>query len=223
MYDRIIKRCIDMILSGIALVLLSPVYVVLMVLVRVKLGSPVFFSQERPGRYGKIFRMYKFRSMTDARDARGELLPDEQRLTEFGKLLRSTSLDELPELWNIFKGDMSIVGPRPLLVRYLPRYNKRQRHRHDVRPGLTGWAQVNGRNAISWEQKFEYDIQYVKKESFFFDLFIILMTIGKVLCRSGISQDGNATMEEFMGNPGQRPEKTDDAEKKANSSLSDGK
>ena len=212
-----------MILSGIALVLLSPVYVVLMVLVRVKLGSPVFFSQERPGRYGKIFRMYKFRSMTDARDARGELLPDEQRLTEFGKLLRSTSLDELPELWNIFKGDMSIVGPRPLLVRYLPRYNKRQRHRHDVRPGLTGWAQVNGRNAISWEQKFEYDIQYVKKESFFFDLFIILMTIGKVLCRSGISQDGNATMEEFMGNPGQRPEKTDDAEKKANSSLSDGK
>ena len=196
MYDRIIKRGMDLVLSGIALLVLSPVYVVLAVLVRIKLGKPVLFSQERPGRYGKI---YKFRSMTDARDAKGALLSDEERLTEFGRLLRATSLDELPELWNIFKGDMSIVGPRPLLVRYLPRYNKRQRHRHDVRPGLTGWAQVNGRNAITWEQKFEYDIQYVKRESFFFDLVIILMTVGKVLRRSGISQEGNATMEEFMG------------------------
>ena len=199
MYDRIIKRGMDLVLSGIALLVLSPVYVVLAVLVRIKLGKPVLFSQERPGRYGKIFKMYKFRSMTDARDAKGALLSDEERLTEFGRLLRTTSLDELPELWNIFKGDMSIVGPRPLLVRYLPRYNKRQRHRHDVRPGLTGWAQVNGRNAITWEQKFEYDIQYVKRESFFFDLVIILMTVGKVLRRSGISQEGNATMEEFMG------------------------
>lgn len=201
MYDRIIKRSIDMMLSGIALIILSPVCVVLMILVRVKLGSPVFFAQERPGRHGKIFRMYKFRTMTDARDEKGELLADEERLTDFGRMLRSTSLDELPELWNILKGDMSIVGPRPLLVRYLPRYNKRQRHRHDVRPGLTGWAQVNGRNAISWEQKFEYDIQYVKHESFLFDFIIVLMTIGKVLRRSGINQDGNATMEEFMGSP----------------------
>ena len=199
MYDRIIKRGMDLVLSGIALLVLSPVYVVLAVLVRIKLGKPVLFSQERPGRYGEIFKMYKFRSMTDARDAKGALLSDEERLTEFGRLLRATSLDELPELWNIFKGDMSIVGPRPLMVRYLPRYNKRQRHRHDVRPGLTGWAQVNGRNAITWEQKFEYDIQYVKRESFFFDLVIILMTVGKVLRRSGISQEGNATMEEFMG------------------------
>lgn len=199
MYDRIIKRAIDMILSGLALIILSPVYLALMIFVRIKLGRPVFFSQERPGRYGRVFRMYKFRSMTDAKNEKGELLSDEERLTDFGRMLRSTSLDELPELWNIFKGDMSIVGPRPLLVKYLPRYNKRQRHRHDVRPGLTGWAQVNGRNAISWEQKFEYDIQYVQRESFLLDFVIVLMTVGKVLHRSGISQEGNATMEEFMG------------------------
>lgn len=199
MYDRVIKRIIDLILSGIALVVLSPVYLILAILVRTKLGSPVLFSQERPGRNEKVFRMYKFRSMTDARDANGELLPDEERLTRFGAALRTTSLDELPELFNIFKGDMSIVGPRPLLVKYLPRYNERQRHRHDVRPGLTGWAQVNGRNAISWEQKFEYDVEYVEQESFLFDLKIIFMTVGKVLHRSGINQEGNATMEEFMG------------------------
>ena len=198
-YDRVIKRIIDLLLSGLALLVLSPVYLVLAVLVRRRLGSPVIFSQQRPGRNGRIFEMYKFRSMTDARNAEGELLPDEYRLTEFGKKLRATSLDELPELWNIFKGDMSIVGPRPLLVRYLPRYNERQKHRHDVRPGLTGWAQVNGRNAISWEQKFAYDVEYVEKESFLLDLKIILMTVGKVLHRSGINQDGNATMEEFMG------------------------
>ena len=198
-YDRVIKRIIDLLLSGLALLVLSPVYLVLAVLVRRRLGSPVIFSQQRPGRNGRIFEMYKFRSMTDARNAEGELLPDEYRLTEFGKKLRATSLDELPELWNIFKGDMSIVGPRPLLVRYLPRYNERQKHRHDVRPGLTGWAQVNGRNAISWEQKFAYDVEYVEKESFLLDLKIILMTVGKVLYRSGINQDGNATMEEFMG------------------------
>ena len=198
-YDRVIKRIIDLLLSGLALLVLSPVYLVLAVLVRRRLGSPVIFSQQRPGRNGRIFEMYKFRSMTDARNVEGELLPDEYRLTEFGKKLRATSLDELPELWNIFKGDMSIVGPRPLLVRYLPRYNERQKHRHDVRPGLTGWAQVNGRNAISWEQKFAYDVEYVEKESFLLDLKIILMTVGKVLHRSGINQDGNATMEEFMG------------------------
>lgn len=199
MYDRVVKRCLDLILSAVVLAVLSPVYLVLAVLVRVKLGSPVLFSQERPGRHGKIFRMYKFRSMTDKHDAEGNLLPDEYRMTRFGTVLRATSLDELPELWNIFKGDMSIVGPRPLLVRYLPRYNARQRRRHDVRPGLTGWAQVNGRNAISWEQKFEYDVEYVEKESFLFDVKIILMTVGKVLHRSGISQEGNVTMEEFMG------------------------
>lgn len=199
-YDRLIKRIIDLILSGIALLLLSPVYLIVAVLVRVKLGSPVLFSQERPGKNEKVFRMYKFRSMTDERDAEGNLLPDEIRLTHFGAMLRATSLDELPELWNIFKGEMSIVGPRPLLVKYLLRYNDRQRHRHDVRPGLTGWAQVNGRNAISWEQKFEYDVEYVEKESFWFDVKILFMTVGKVLQRSGISQEGNVTMEEFMGN-----------------------
>lgn len=198
-YDRVVKRIIDLILSGIALVVLSPVYLILAVLVRNKLGTPVIFSQERPGRGGRIFHMYKFRSMTDARNADGELLPDEYRLTEFGKKLRATSLDELPELWNILKGDMSIVGPRPLLVKYLPRYNERQRHRHDVRPGLTGWAQVNGRNAISWEQKFAYDVEYVEKESFLLDVRIILMTVGKVLHHSDINQSGSATMEEFMG------------------------
>ena len=200
MYDRLIMRMIDLILSGIALLILSPVYLILTILVRVKLGNPVLFSQERPGKNEKVFRMYKFRSMTDERDANGDLLPDEERLTHFGAMLRATSLDELPELWNIFKGDMSIVGPRPLLVRYLPRYNERQRRRHEVRPGLTGWAQVNGRNAISWEQKFEYDEEEVEKESFLFDVKILFMTVGKVLHRSGISQEGSATMEEFMGN-----------------------
>lgn len=200
MYDRLIKRMFDLVLSGLALLILSPVYLILAILVRAKLGSPVLFAQERPGKHGKVFRMYKFRSMTDVRDRNGELLPDEDRLTHFGALLRATSLDELPELWNIFKGDMSIVGPRPLLVRYLPRYNERQRRRHEVRPGLTGWAQVNGRNAISWEQKFEYDVEYVEKESLLLDLKIIFMTIGRVLHRFGINQDGSATMEEFMGN-----------------------
>ena len=202
MYDRVIKRIIDLVLSGIALLVLSPVYLILAILVRIKLGSPVLFSQERPGKNEKVFCMYKFRSMTDARDADGNLLPDEERMTHFGAALRATSLDELPELWNIFKGDMSIVGPRPLLVRYLPRYNERQRRRHDVRPGLTGWAQVNGRNAISWEQKFEYDVEYVEKESFLFDVKILFMTVGKVLHRSGITSEGNITMEEFMGDEG---------------------
>jgi len=173
------------------------------VLVRIKLGSPVIFCQERPGKDEKIFKMYKFRSMTDARDENGELLPDDVRLTKFGGLLRATSLDELPELWNIFKGDMSIVGPRPLLARYLPRYNDTQRRRHEVRPGLTGMAQVNGRNAISWEEKFSYDVDYVDNITFAEDLKIIFLTVKKVFAREGISSESAATMEEFMGTPEQ--------------------
>ena len=176
-YAHCIKRILDILLSGLALIVLSPVLLVVAVLVRVKLGSPVIFCQMRPGRNEKIFKMYKFRSMTDARDEKGELLPDDVRLTKFGKALRATSLDELPELWNIFKGDMSIVGPRPLLVQYLPLYNERQRHRHDVRPGLTGWAQVHGRNSISWEEKFNWDVKYVNEISFLNDCRIILQTV----------------------------------------------
>lgn len=165
-----------------------------------KLGSPVIFTQERPGKDEKIFKMYKFRSMTSATDEEGNLLPDEVRLTSFGKKLRSTSLDELPELFNILKGDMSIVGPRPLLVKYLPLYNDFQKHRHDVRPGLTGWAQVNGRNAISWEDKFRLDVEYTEKCSFFMDLKIFFKTISSVLKKEGISSETSATMEEFKGN-----------------------
>ena len=201
MYRKFFKRFLDILLSGCALLVLSPVLLVTALLVRCKLGSPVIFCQERPGKDEKIFKMYKFRSMTDQRDENGELLPDEVRLTKFGKALRSTSLDELPELWNIFKGDMSIVGPRPLLVRYLPRYNAEQRHRHDVRPGLTGLAQVNGRNAISWEEKFALDVQYVSNVTFLNDVKIIFATVGKVFKRDGIQSAGAATMEEFMGTP----------------------
>lgn len=199
MYQRYIKRLLDIILSLAAIILLGPLLIVVAVLVRIKLGSPVIFHQERPGYHEKIFKLCKFRSMTDARGADGELLPDEVRLTKFGRTLRATSLDELPELWNILKGDMSLIGPRPLLVRYLPRYNEFQRHRHDVRPGLTGWAQVNGRNAIDWETKFRYDVEYVNRISFWFDVKILLMTVGKVFRRSGISSATHATMEEFMG------------------------
>ncbi|MCR4591319.1 MAG: sugar transferase [Lachnospiraceae bacterium] len=198
-YVNCIKRLFDILLSLIALICLSPVLIVLAVLVRVKLGSPVIFKQERPGKYGKIFPLMKFRSMTDEKDEKGELLPDEVRLTSFGKALRAASLDELPEFINILKGDMSFVGPRPLLVRYLDRYNEEQKHRHDVLPGLTGLAQVNGRNAISWEKKFEYDIEYVKNVSFFLDVKIIFLTVMKVLKRDGISSATSATMEEFMG------------------------
>ena len=198
-YEKYIKRLMDIVLSGGALIVLSPVLLVTAILVRTKLGSPVIFCQERPGKDEKVFKLYKFRSMTDARDENGELLPDSVRLTRFGKLLRSTSLDELPELWNILRGDMSIVGPRPLLVRYLPRYNEEQKHRHDVRPGLTGWAQVNGRNAISWEEKFRLDVWYVENLSFWVDMKTIFMTVKKVFCREGISSETAATMEEFMG------------------------
>ena len=200
MYRNFLKRLLDFVLSLIASIILSPVMLVVAVLVRIKLGSPVLFQQQRPGKDEKIFNMYKFRTMTDERDENGELLPDEVRLTKFGKTLRSTSLDELPELFNIVKGDMSIVGPRPLLVRYLPLYNERQKHRHDVRPGFTGLAQVNGRNSISWEEKFEWDVKYVEHVTFLRDCRILLKTIAVVLKRDGISSATSATMEEFTGN-----------------------
>lgn len=199
MYRHFFKRFLDILLSGCALIVLSPVLLIMAVLVRTKLGSPVIFCQERPGKDEKIFKMYKFRSMTDARDENGELLPDEVRLTKFGRALRSTSLDELPELWNIFKGDMSIVGPRPLLVKYLPRYNEEQHHRHDVMPGLTGWAQVNGRNALSWEDKFRLDVWYSEHVSFLLDVKVILLTVKCVLHHEGINGANSATMEEFRG------------------------
>lgn len=184
------------------LIFLSPVLVVLAVLVRRKLGSPVLFRQQRPGLNGKIFTMYKFRTMTDKRDGEGNLLPDEDRLPSFGKFLRSTSLDELPELINVLKGDMSLVGPRPLLVQYLPRYSTFQARRHEVRPGITGWAQVNGRNAISWEEKFSLDVWYVDNASFILDLKILWITVLKIMKREGISQEGQATMSEFSGTGG---------------------
>ena len=200
-YRTVVKRFIDIVLSLLALVILSPLLFVLAVLVRIKLGSPVIFRQQRPGYKGRIFGLMKFRTMTDERDDEGELLPDEVRLTEFGKKLRATSLDELPEFINILKGDMSFVGPRPLLVQYLPLYNEEQAHRHDVLPGLTGWAQVNGRNAISWEKKFEYDVWYTRHISFLLDLKIVMMTVGSVLKRTGISSETSATMEFFTGTP----------------------
>ena len=204
-YTRYIKRFLDILLSGLALIVLSPVYLIISILVRIKLGSPVIFSQERPGiidpKTGKekIFTLYKFRSMTDEKDAQGYLLPAKERLTRFGKQLRSTSLDELPELWNIFKGDMSIVGPRPLLVKYLPLYNEHQRRRHLVRPGLTGYAQANGRNSLSWEQKFDMDVEYVDKVSLGMDVKIILQTVKAVLKREGIGGKEEVILGEFKG------------------------
>ena len=202
-YEKYIKRPLDCILATGALVVLSPVMGVTAFLVKKKLGSPVFFKQERPGKDGKIFKLYKFRTMTDERDESGMLLPDEIRLTQFGKKLRSTSLDELPELLNIIKGDMAVVGPRPLLVRYLTRYNEQQARRHEVRPGFTGLAQVHGRNAISWEEKFDWDVKYVDRITFTGDCKIILETLRIVLKREGISAAGEATTGEFMGNEGE--------------------
>lgn len=200
LYQRFIKRVLDIILSGIALIILSPVILIVYVLVRTKLGSPALFIQERPGKNQKIFKMYKFRTMTDEKDEQGNLLPDGVRLTSFGKMLRSTSLDELPELWNIFVGDMSIVGPRPLLVQYLPLYNEHQNQRHNARPGLTGLAQVKGRNTLAWDDKFNLDVEYVNNITLMNDVKIILMTVITVFKRDGISSGESVTMEPFQGN-----------------------
>lgn len=198
-YEKYIKRPQDFCCALAAIIVLSPIMAVTAVLVRVKLGSPVIFKQERPGLHGKIFTLYKFRTMTDAKDKNGNLLPDEVRLTKFGKMLRSTSLDELPELINMLKGDMAVVGPRPLLVKYLPLYNEYQARRHEVRPGFTGYAQVNGRNAITWEDKFEKDVFYVDHITFLGDWKIIFQTLKTVLKREGISSGSSVTMEEFKG------------------------
>jgi lipopolysaccharide/colanic/teichoic acid biosynthesis glycosyltransferase len=196
----VIKRTLDVLVSVAALVVLFPVIAVVALLIHRELGTPVLFCQTRPGKDGKPFQMVKFRTMLDAVDAQGNSLPDSERMTEFGHLLRSTSLDELPGLWNVLKGEMSLVGPRPLLMEYLPLYSKEQYRRHDVRPGITGWAQVNGRNAISWENKFELDVWYVDNRSFWLDVKILVLTVKKVIVRDGISGDGEVTMGKFTGN-----------------------
>uniref|UniRef100_UPI0035D8B275 sugar transferase n=1 Tax=Vagococcus fluvialis TaxID=2738 RepID=UPI0035D8B275 len=199
MYKLFFKRLLDIVISLFSLILLSPAFLITAVLIRTKLGSPIIFKQERPGKYNKVFSMYKFRTMTDEKDEFGNLLSDEIRLTKFGEFLRSTSLDELPELWNILKGDMSIVGPRPLLVQYLELYNMEQIKRHNVRPGLTGLAQINGRNTISWQKKFEFDVEYVENISFVMDVKIIFLTIKKVIKKDGINAEGSVTIEKFTG------------------------
>lgn len=210
-YEKYIKRPQDFLCALLACIVLSPVMLVIAILVKVKIGSPVLFAQERTGLHGEIFKLYKFRTMTNERDENGELLPDEQRLTSFGKLLRSTSLDELPEIFLILSGRLSICGPRPLLVKYLPLYNEHQARRHEVRPGFTGLAQVNGRNAISWEEKFDLDVEYVDHITFLGDRKIIVKTVWTVLKREGISSETSATMEEFMG--------TEAAEAKGNAEV----
>lgn len=199
MYSKYIKRVFDFILSLMALIVLSPILLVTYILVRIKLGNPAIFKQKRPGKDERIFTLYKFRTMTDEKDEEGNLLPDEKRLTKFGKFLRSTSLDELPELINILKGDMSIVGPRPLLIEYLPLYNEEQKHRHDVRPGLTGLAQVNGRNSIAWEEKFKEDIKYINNITFINDIKIVLKTVEKVFKKEGISRRRNRNNDKIRG------------------------
>ena len=198
--SKFFKRLFDIVASASGLIILSPVFLILAYLIRKNLGAPVFFTQERPGKDGKPFKMIKFRSMRDAVDKDGNPLPDSERLTPFGKKLRAASLDELPELWNVLKGDMSLVGPRPLLMSYLPLYNDFQFRRHEMRPGVTGWAQVNGRNAISWDEKFAYDIWYIDHFSLWFDMKILFLTIKKVFIKEGISAEGEATMPYFTGN-----------------------
>ena len=195
----LLKKTFDLTIAFFALLLLLPVLMLITLMIRSKLGSPIFFKQPRPGLNGKIFNIYKFRTMTNDRDKDGILLSDKIRLTKFGKFLRSTSLDELLSLWNVLKGDMSLVGPRPLLVEYLPLYSTKQARRHEVKPGITGWAQVNGRNAISWDEKFDLDVWYVDNQSIWLDIKILFLTIKKVITRSGINQDGQATMEKFKG------------------------
>jgi lipopolysaccharide/colanic/teichoic acid biosynthesis glycosyltransferase len=199
MRSKFIKRLVDITGALSGLILLAPVIFIIGILIRLSMGSPVIFSQVRPGLYGKPFKMYKFRTMTDARDERGYLLPDEQRLTALGNFLRSTSLDELPELWNVFKGEMSLVGPRPLLMEYLDLYTTEQARRHEIKPGITGWAQINGRNSLSWEEKFKMDVWYVDNWNILLDIKIIFMTLLKVVKRDGISAQGHATMPKFMG------------------------
>lgn len=198
-YEKYIKRAIDVALSFLAIIVLSPVMFIVAILVRIKLGTPVIFKQERPGLHGNIFTLYKFRTMTDAKDQNGRLFPDEDRMTDFGRRLRSASLDELPEFFNILKGDMAFVGPRPLLVKYLSRYSQRQKRRHEVMPGLTGYAQINGRNSLSWEERFEMDIWYVDHINFILDVKILFKTVSIVLKKDGINSETSATMEEFKG------------------------
>ena len=197
MYKKCIKRLLDIIMSLLGLIILSPIFLIVAILVKIKLGSPIIFSQDRPGKNEKIFKLYKFRSMTNQKDENGNLLPESQRLTKFGKILRSTSLDEIPELFNILKGDMSFIGPRPLLVKYLPYYNEKEKHRHDVRPGLTGLAQINGRNALDWEKRFEYDVQYVNNITFLNDLKIFFLTFYKVIKKDNIITAGTGKMVSF--------------------------
>ena len=200
MYKFFFKRILDLTIALISLILLIPIFFIFMVLIKINLGSPFIFKQSRPGLEGKVFDIYKFRTMTDKKNKNGILLPDEERLTKFGKFLRSTSLDELPGLWNVLIGDMSLVGPRPLLIEYLSLYSAEQARRHEIRPGITGWAQVNGRNAISWNEKFEMDVWYVDNQSLVLDLKILFLTLIKVIKRDGISHNNHATMEKFKGN-----------------------
>lgn len=199
-FQNVVKRTIDIVCSGLGLIVLSPILLITAVLIRIKLGSPIFFTQDRLGKDGKVFKMIKFRTMLDAVDKWGEPLPDEERMTSFGQLLRSTSIDELPELINVFKGDMSLVGPRPLLVEYKELYSLEQFRRHEVRPGITGWAQVNGRNTLGWSERFKLDVEYVDNYNLFMDIKILFMTVLKVVKRDGISQEGHVTMEKFNGN-----------------------
>ena len=198
--QSLIKRSIDIFGSGIGLIVISPILLIIGLAIKFKLGSPIFFTQDRLGKDGKVFKMIKFRTMSNKTDKFGNLLSDEERMTSFGRILRSTSIDELPELINVFKGEMSLVGPRPLLVEYKDLYSKEQFRRHEVRPGITGWAQVNGRNSLSWSDRFNLDVEYVDRYNFFMDIKILFMTVGKVIKRDGISQNGNATMEKFNGN-----------------------